>query len=131
MAKHPTFIAWLRGDMRPAWVTYKDASIYVRRSPRIVDGRKLWFIDLANFSRKSRNTNVEYNPKAKSTGFLRELFDYAEEAAQHYADGVFVESVLNEWLPGWLERRGYTRKADGYGKPQGDYMAPNYYLVLA
>ena len=91
------------------WVTFEDAEVYVRISQRFMDGKRVGSIEVANVTRESRSDNVEYNPNVKSTGFMRRLYDIVEDYAENYSLVVYAESVLNEFLPGWLERRGYHR----------------------
>ena len=66
------------------------------------------FVDIASITRESRNDNIYYNSNKKSTGFLHEVFTIIESEAGARACGVYVESILNEWLPDWLKNRGYT-----------------------
>lgn len=94
------------------WTQFEDAEVYVRNSRRY--GRSMEsldrFLDLANFARESRRENVKYDPNATSTGFMRRLLTTADKVAREFgADGVYVEAVMNEWLPEWLESQGFTQ----------------------
>ena len=99
---------------RPAWIKFEDGKAYIRLSYRTLGTVKMerW-VDLANVNRPRRIHNMQFNPKARSTGFMRRLMTMLEdEALRHNAAGVYVENVLNEFLPAWFERRGYTKIGD-------------------
>ena len=106
----PTFID---SDLQyRGWYRYKDAEAYLQRAHYILPehGRELRvLLRLGNITRRSRHENVEYDPNHTSTGFLNEFMTLLEQKACGMAEGVYVENVFNEWLPGWLMRRGYTK----------------------
>ena len=68
-----------------------------------------------SISRKSRSNNIHYDPNATSTGFTAGL----ENQATRFGMDVYVENVINRWLPEWLEERGYAQ----VGNPN----LPNFY----
>ena len=98
-------------------IRYEDAHVHLRKSPRIVDDdpeiRRC--LDLRSISRKSRSNNIHYDPNATSTGFTAGL----ENQATRFGMDVYVENVINRWLPEWLEERGYAQ----VGNPN----LPNFY----
>ena len=105
---------------RPQWVHYRDAEIYLRVSHRSFGHGLCRMLDLATIARASRADNIQDNPLVQSTGFLREFMDTLEGMARSRSlAGVYVENVFNEWMPAWLEARGYTQDDpyDGGGPP--------------
>ena len=111
---------------RPVWRTFReDGMVYTRLAPHLIDGQRVTMIELANFYREGVQANVKARRDTKSTGFLDSLMTKLESDARLYADGVYVECILNEWLPEWLERRGYKRDRR---HPEDD-LAPSYYRL--
>ena len=91
------------------WVRYWDADVYVRLSRRMIDGERKVLFDLGSVSRGARYENVTYSDKHHSTGFMRDLMNVIESKAREVAEGVYIESVINEFLPAWFGRNGYYR----------------------
>ena len=103
------FITWT-GQPRTTWTDYEDAELYARVSPRTLDGVQRICLDIANFKRLSREENIRVDPTIRSTGFLRRLLkDVERKAFEIECDAIFIENVVNDWLPDWLDRNGYTR----------------------
>ena len=100
-------------DKTGVMTQYEDASVYVRRSQRYLDGTLYKFFDLAGVARASRNDNAHYDAKQQSTGFMRRLMDVIEQKAIA-DDGVFIENVINEFLPDWFRSRGYVEMVNMY-----------------
>ena len=93
-----------------------DCSAYVRKSLRYLPTRKyIACLDLANIARESRMMNSYESSAIISSGFLDAWMTAFEQTANRYGYGVYVENVLNEWMPGWLERRGYLPASHDYG----------------
>ena len=92
-----------------AWVSFEDAEVYVRVTKRYLNNKGVRTIEIANVTRESRAENIDYNPLIKSTGFMNRLMNKLETYAVKHKIIVYVESILNEFLPEWYERRGYTR----------------------
>ena len=61
------------------------------------------------------------SPDAVSTGFMKQFMISAEKAAHEYECGIYVENVMNEFLPKWFERRGYILEPNE--------LCPSYYLT--
>lgn len=91
-----------------AYVMYGDGEIYVRRSWRVLDAWAQPCLDIARIHRESRAWNVVMNPAVESTGYMRTLMDEVESLAKEYEISVYIESVMNEFLPAWFQRQGYT-----------------------
>ena len=91
------------------WVSFEDAEAYIRVSKRYLKNEFIKTIEIANVTKESRSENVDYNPTVKSTGFMNRLMNKLETYATKHGIVVYVENVLNEFLPKWYERREYTR----------------------
>ena len=91
------------------WSYFEDAEVYVRVSRRFINDSNLTFFDLANFCRPIRVGNLyRESPKPKSTGFMGRLLAMAGSKVEEMKlDGIYVECILNEWLPEWFERQGF------------------------
>ncbi len=101
-----------------SYVRYKTASIYVKRGWAMIDGERKKALIRGKTDNSKRRSNIEINPKHKRTGLYREIDDMFVEAARKYGfDGVYVENVLNDFLPEVLVRYGYTRIDSEYGPP--------------
>ena len=108
-----------------AWLKYKDARYYLRRSYLIVEDMKTTMLVLASITRSRRPDNVLINKRKKRTGFMDEFMELLECEALKHADGVVVENILNEFLPAYFERRGYKSLYMGvYGTKE---IPPSYY----
>ena len=107
----PALHSFTKGHL---WLDYEDAEVYVRLSWRYIDGIQVRMLDLANVVRSSRYDNVQFDPSVKSTGFMKRLMEDFESRALEIADGVYVESVMNEFLPDWFVRRGYMLVPDSW-----------------
>ena len=90
------------------WLIYKDAEYYLRYSRLILENQHLKMLVLASMSRASRAENVDYNENIQRTGFMDEFMSLLENEACNVADGVYIENVINKFLPGYFSRRGYT-----------------------
>ena len=102
------------------WTEYEDAHVYLKKELRTIGGDPVLVLTLGNISRESRKNNVRLNPEAGSTGFMDRFMEELESMCLDGpegpgADGVLVERVVNEFLPGYLERRGY--RVSGQGPP--------------
>ena len=120
------FQRWLGTKTNNIWLQYKDARVYLRRSLLMVDGTKHKLLVLATITRASRAMNVMIDPTVRRTGFMDEFMDVLEVDAKQVGDGIMVENVLNEFLPGYLRRRGYTEQSHAFGL---SVNCPSYYLL--
>ena len=72
--------------------------------------RKARALTVANINAAGREANSETSLKPNSTGNFKVFMDRVEvEAKQRGYDCVYVESVLNGFLPAVLQRRGYVQ----------------------
>ena len=113
------------------YVKFEDASLYIRFNWRtLASFGRVQVIAVSNLSRRSREGNVEYDAEAKSTGFMDRIMALIEDSASVVADGVMIDQVMNEFLPGYFAGRGYQRVADmGFGFPS--FFKLNDYYSLA
>jgi hypothetical protein len=108
-SRYPELSHFMQGDARNAWVETGPYNAYLRKGlPGQVDLANIERMDLRNFEPGGGNTH-ELPPEARPprgdfTGFMAELERAATEAGY---DRVYVENIMNEFLPGVLERLGY------------------------
>ena len=102
----------LRKDTYPnnAWVEFEDdGEVYLRFGRHLINGEVQQTLDLANARRDSRADNMYRDGRYPSSGFMLRLIESIElHALNQGVEYVYVESVLNEFLPAWFERHGYT-----------------------
>ena len=89
------------------WVTFEDGEMYVRLTWRFFDREQKATIESANVVRPCRHDNMTINPNMESSGFMKRRMEKIEGYARRTGRIVFVESVLNEFLPRWYFDRGY------------------------
>ena len=104
-------------------VRYEDARAYLRKGLRWIEEEPdiRPCLDRSSIVRRSRRHNTRHDPNVGSTGFMRRFMDDLESLAGQHRLDVYVENVINEWLPEWLERRGYAQVGD-------DPTAPSFHL---
>ena len=102
-----------------AHVRYEDTQVYLRRGLRWVgDPPEIRAcLELSSITRRSRRNNVLHDPGAKSTGFMRRFMGDLERLAEQHGPDVYVDRVINRWLPDWLERRGYRQEGEPESRP--------------
>ena len=112
---------FLESQRKVGYIRYEDAQVYLRKSVRRSDDQPgvRRCLDLSSISRKSRSDNIHYDPNATSTGFMARFMADLEDQATRFGMDVYVENVINGWLPECLEERGYTQ----VGEPD----PPNFY----
>ena len=116
------------------WVTFKDAELYIRFTSRRLPIGKALVFEVSNLGRRSRAENIEYDIHARNTGFMDEMMCKIEKRAIAVCDGVMIAGVMNEFLPGWFVRRGYSRVDDsflGMGYPAFYRMNPVRYITCS
>jgi hypothetical protein len=102
-----TLEQFLQSGLRDAYVRHRDLRSYVRKSVRLVDGRRVRALDRANTTNRRRSNNVEHAPHER-TGQYEEFDTLMRALAVEYGfDGVYVENVLNDFLPAKLLLYGY------------------------
>ena len=95
---------------RNAWVHEKGFSdLYVRKSYRIVDGQRLFFVDIANVA--ARHPGLGY-----FTALVTKLhYGYRHHKKGHSGtskmppQNIYVEAVLSERFANYLERIGFKK----------------------
>lgn len=97
----PTIEAFLLTGQRNAWCREQGPiDVYVRRAlHRISETQVVKTLDIATLKTEQ-----------PGTGKLGALFEKAERLVKVFNfGGVYVESVMDQWLRDWLMRRGYTK----------------------
>lgn len=109
--KPNTIAEFLESRETQAYFGYEDAMIYLRKSIRWVDDERGMrpCLNLSSITRESRRDNMKYDPEAVSTGFMAQFMSNLEREARRFGMDPYVERVVNEWLPEWLEERGYQQ----------------------
>lgn len=114
--------------MRNAYIRYKDIEAYVRKSVRLIDGERKRCLDMGNVQNRKRQKNLNYATKHRRTGLFREFDDLMKKlAVEHGYDGVYVESVVNDFLPDVLVRYGYRLVVDHVPEMMRDIALPSYF----
>ena len=95
-------------------------TVHMRRGDRAIKivpkVRKARALTVANINAAGREANSETSLKPNSTGNFKVFMDRVEvEAKQRGYDCVYVESVLNGFLPTVLQRRGYVQRNEEDG----------------
>jgi hypothetical protein len=88
---------------------------YYRKQQVFIEGKFYKVLCRANTTNPRRSSNIDINPKKKSTGRYRKLDNLTFELAKQYGyDGIYVESVLNEFLKTKLLDYGYSLIKNNY-----------------
>lgn len=96
--------------IRNEYVNFGALEVYLRKGPIAIDGEIKTAIQLSNVSNPRRIRNIKTNPKHKKTGKFSALMKELKKLAKENGyDGVYVESIQNEFLPDVLERYGYSQ----------------------
>lgn len=83
---------------------------YLRKSTRIIDDKKGLCIDLANINNSARTQNINNKKKHIRTGKLIITMDEIEHfARKNNYTLLYIENVLNFFLPAWFVRNGFKR----------------------
>lgn len=97
-------------SMGNSWICFDNLTIYVRSHPVCVDNTLVKALTIANITNKNRASNVVILPKnkIKRTGEFATFLKFIEKTAKiRKFDGVYIENVLNDFLPSVLQRAGY------------------------
>lgn len=78
-------------------------SLYYRVTSRVIEGKRLDTLDLAT---------VEVDEEFRGQGLFSQFLSDVEEIAKEYQRTIFVESILNPRLYGFLTRKGYSPAGD-------------------
>ena len=90
------------------WIRYENSDLYLRRGFRYFFKAKTLTLEVANVTRDGRDSNIKFNPMIESTGFMNRLMGDVESVALDHGLAVYIENVMNEFLPRWFRRRGYV-----------------------
>lgn len=86
-------------SIRQAWVTLPQGQVYLRRSPRLLEGRERNALVLAN---------IEIKLNRQQQGFGSKFLAEFETVGLSPAFGAcYVENIFSPILRGMLERRGF------------------------
>jgi threonyl-tRNA synthetase len=111
-----TLEEFVNSPLSNAYIKYKTIDSYFRKGRVAVDGKIYNVLTRANTSNRKRMSNITIATKPKSTGLYRELDELTFKLAKQYGyDGVYVESVLNDFLGEKLEQYGYKQVNQSYG----------------
>lgn len=92
------------------YVNFNGLEIYLRKGQMAINGELKNAIQLGNISNPKRSDNIKIDPEHKKTGKFSALMKELEKLAkEHGFDGVYVESILNDFLPDVLKRYGYSQ----------------------
>lgn len=98
-SKEMTTKEFIESTLRNSYITEDTVTIYLRKSMRLIEGRILPCIDIANISVES-----ESREKGKFTDYMNMMIkEYGEE------NNLYVESILNPVIIPLLERVGFKK----------------------
>ena len=103
------FKAFLKSKNRNSWIRFEDGDVYVRKAQRYLHGldSPVECLDIANVSRDNESPS----------GFMERMMSEAEKVAFESGRVVYVENVINKFLPQWFEKRGYIQCGNDSGIP--------------
>jgi hypothetical protein len=100
---------FISSTLRNEWVKFDGLKVHLRKGSMHIDNDIKNATQLANLENPKRETNIYYDPAHKSTGkFSALMIESKKLAVENKYDGVYVESILNEFLPDVLKRYGYS-----------------------
>src|SRR5678815_2629594 len=106
--KYPSLEEFIAQNGSNLYIRYKTIICYMRKGRVLVDGQICTALTIANITNTRRRNNGEFNPRHKRTGLFSEFEGVVRKlAAENGYDGVYVESVFNEFLHDVLIRYGY------------------------
>jgi N-acetylglutamate synthase-like GNAT family acetyltransferase len=92
---------FIQGYLPNQWINHPYIRVYVRKASRRLPGT-------TGFQQTFDVANIEVHHEYRGEGRFTEWLNTAEaEAKKNEFDAVFVESILEERLIPFLERRGY------------------------
>lgn len=126
--RKPTLEEFMEMSVPNLYIWFDTIECYMRKGPRIVDNEIYNVLTIANVTNRKRYDNAEFKSNHKRTGLFKKFETHVREMAKKYGyDGVYVEIVLNEFLPDVLLRYGYTRVNN---RDIGDYQELNYWFPV-
>ncbi len=123
MARHPSLEEFLAMEhVHNLYINYKTIECYMRKGRIAVDNEIVNALTIARIKNTRRANNVEINPRHRRTGLFAEFESLVRKmAVENDYDGVYIEEVLNPFLPDVLVRYGY-RRVNNYG-----FLSYNYW----
>lgn len=114
--------------MRNENIKFQNLECYVRKGRRMLEGRVMTTLERAATKNVRRPSNMTVNPKMRPTGQYAAFGLKCEEQARlHGIDAIFVENVLNDFLPAVLLRQGYKKVPQN---PEYDFGPPCFYKIV-
>lgn len=115
----PSLESFIKSPMRNGYIKFKDLEAYYKKGVAYVNGtiyKNVLIRGNTTNKKGNRGNNIKTKTKHKSTGQYRELDNLTYALAKQYGfDGVYVEQVMNEFLPAKLEQYGYIKAGEDYG----------------
>jgi len=122
-------------NTRNQWLDVGPYKTYLRKGERILprgdhtrirDMGRFKTLELANVEREGRGAKTLPEGERPTKGQFGELVKLLEtEATKNGYDAVYVEQILNEFLPEVLRRKGYVQDPTAYDK-----TIPNMYQYI-
>lgn len=107
-----TLEEFLQSPHKNHYIRFKTIEAYVRKGNRLINNTLYNTLDLANIKNTNRPDNIKYNHKRKRTGLLRQFDTHMKQLTAKYSyDGIYVENVVNEFLPQKLLDLNYQQLA--------------------
>lgn len=106
---------FVKSQQRNAYIYVGVYRIYIRKGIHHINGRIRKTLDLGNIQNEDNADNLDWLPTSQrgERGRFSEIIRRFEEVAKTAGfEGVFVESVVNGFLPEVLTRYGYKRVED-------------------
>ena len=103
--------SFMNSQIPNKYVKFQGLTVYLRKGLYLIDGERKNAVQLANVTNPKRDDNIHIDPSREETrtGKFLALMSELEKLAKIYEyDGVYVESILNDFLPEVLERYGYS-----------------------
>lgn len=108
---------FLESSFRNAWIRIGIFEIYARKSFRMIDGKKVYCLDLANIE------NREYRKRGQ--GYFRDLIKALAKTQRGTFGALYTESVINTRLAASLPSMGFSDAAG-----HEDTVSPSFYMLL-
>lgn len=111
-----TLEEFIESDLRNSHIKFRGIQSYYRKGPVAIDGEIKNVITRANTTNPKRWGNIASKEIPTRTGLYKALDDHTVDLAiKHGFDGVYVESVMNQFLHDVLIRYGYRQVNEHLG----------------
>jgi len=114
------FLSLLSIDSRATYSEVRSGSLQVLLSIRfiVVNSERKRVLYISSFVNTRRRGNMTYKVRAYSTGNLKILLDTLKSFVSDsvYLSGIYIESVVNPWLPFILHHRHQFRCVDSHNQ---------------